>query len=119
MARHCMRTFLRFLLPMTAVFGMLGCAAGMEGLSDDDDQPRVDARPNVDGSSTIDARIDASATTIDAPVSLPDAATGGDGGIGGCTSHAQCGAGMCCFGMIMCVPGDPLPLPPPLDCIPS
>jgi hypothetical protein len=39
--------------------------------------------------------------------------------VGGCTTHAQCGAGSCCFGGLMCVPGDPLPLPPPLDCFPS
>jgi hypothetical protein len=122
MARLCMRTFLLGLAPMFAVIGLSGCAAGFEGRGDDDDQS-VDARLTVDAPiGSTDARIiDAPvSTTVDAPVSLPDASLpGSDGGVGGCTTHAQCGAGSCCFGGLMCVPGDPLPLPPPFDCIPS
>jgi hypothetical protein len=113
-----MRAFLLVLRPMTLV---LGCASGFEG-ADDDDDPTVDARVTIDGSSSsVDARIDAmTSTTVDAPVSFPDAGTGSDGGTtGACSTHAQCGAGSCCFGGLMCVPGDPLPLPPPVDCIPS
>ncbi|HUQ04870.1 MAG TPA: hypothetical protein VM261_20350 [Kofleriaceae bacterium] len=119
MARPCMRTFLLGLLPMIVI----GCAAGFEGRGDDDDQSSVDARPQVDAPiGSTDARIvDAPVSTqIDAPVSLPDAGLpGSDGGVGGCTTHAQCGSGMCCFGQLMCVPGDPLPLPPPFDCLPQ
>jgi hypothetical protein len=120
MARPCMRAFLLGLLPMIAA----ACASGFEGVGDDDDDtPSIDARPNVDSSSTIDARIiDAPVSTmVDAPVSLPDGGIGlPDSGTGGtCTTHAQCGSGMCCFGGLMCIPGDPLPLPPPFDCIPQ
>lgn len=122
MARPCMRAFLLVLLPMAVAF-LVACASGFEGVGDDDDdQPSVDARITVDAPpGAVDARIvDAPvSTTIDAPISLPDASTGGDGGIGGCTTHAECGTGMCCFGQLMCIPGDPLPLPPPFDCVPS
>lgn len=116
MARHCMRAFLLGLLPMIVV----ACASGFEG-NGDDDQSSVDARPQVDAPiGSPDARIiDAPvSTTVDAPVSLPDASLP-DGGAGACTTHAECGAGMCCFGQLMCIPGSPLPLPPPLDCLPS
>ncbi len=116
MACSCMHAFLLVLLPVVA----LGCAQGSEssGDDDDDDQPRVDARLTSDGSQSTDARV-IDARVIDAPVSVPDAASGGDGGIGGCSTHAECGSGNCCFGMLMCIPGDPLPLPPPFDCLPS
>lgn len=109
-----------------ALAALVGCAAGAEGTGSDDDP--IDAR-RVDGAvidgpnnpqpdapvSQPDARL------VDAPVSQPDAPIGlPDGGItGACTTHAECGAGSCCFGMLMCVPGDPLPLPPPFDCLPS
>ena len=122
MARPCMRAFLLVLLPSFFV----ACASGFEGVGDDDDQSNhVDARLTTDApqTSSPDARIiDANTSqTPDAPVSLPDAGIpGSDGGIGGaCTSHAQCGAGSCCFGGLMCIPGDPLPLPPPFDCLPQ
>ena len=121
MARPCMRAFLLVMLPVSVAF-LVACASGFEGASDDDDQSTVDARINVDApQSSTDARIDAqTSTVIDAPVSLPDASTGGDGGIGGgCTTHAECGSGQCCFGGLMCIPGDPLPLPPPFDCLPQ
>lgn len=121
MARFCMRTFLLVALPVA----LMACAQGFEGNGDDDDDsPSVDAPI----SSQIDARvidgpssnIDAPASTIDAPTSSIDAPIGlPDAGTGACTTHAQCGAGSCCFGMLMCVPGDPLPLPPPFDCLPS
>lgn len=120
MARPCMRAFLLVLLPMT--FVVAGCASGFEG-NGDDEPPRVDASATVDAPfSSSDARvIDAPVSTmVDAPIGLPDASIGLDGGTTGtCTTHAQCGAGMCCFGGLMCIPGDPLPLPPPLDCLPS
>jgi len=116
MARSCMRVFLLVLLPLT----FIGCAQGFEGNSDDDVQTRVDARPNVQ----IDAPtsfIDAPTTPIDAPVIVIDAPIGSvDSGTttGACTTHAECGAGNCCNGLLMvCQVGDPLPLPPPLDCI--
>jgi hypothetical protein len=113
-----MRAFLLCVLPVSL---LVSCASGFEGVGDDDDQPSVDARLTVDApSGTIDARIiDAPVSTIDAPVSLPDASLPSDGGAGACTTHAQCGSGMCCFGMLMCIPGDPLPLPPPFDCLPQ
>lgn len=122
MARSCMRMFMIVLLP----FALLGCAAGFEGNEggdDDDDPPRVDA-PRIDSpTSSVDApvsSIDAPTSTIDAPTSTIDAPGLPDGPIGGgCTTHAQCGAGSCCFGQLMCIPGDPLPLPPPFDCLPS
>lgn len=122
MARPCMRVYLLGLLTIIA-FGLMACASGFEGNGDDDD-PRVDARPSTTDAppGSVDARvIDAPVSTmIDAPVSLPDSGLPGtDGGIGGCTTHAQCGAGMCCFGQLMCIPGDPLPLPPPFDCVPQ
>jgi hypothetical protein len=122
MARPCMSKFLLVALPIFAS-ALLACASGFEGVGDDDDQSNnVDARITVDApqSSSPDARIiDANTSqTPDAPISLPDAGLpGSDGGIGGtCTTHAECGAGNCCFGGLMCIPGDPLPLPPPFDC---
>ena len=102
MARPCMRAFLLVLLPLTLV--VAGCASGFELFWSGD-------------ARVVDAPV---STMVDAPIGLPDASIGLDGGTtGACTTHAQCGAGMCCFGGLMCVPGDPLPLPPPLDCIPS
>ena len=122
MARPCMRAYLLVLLPLT----LLACASGFEGVGDDDDQSNhVDARLTIDApqTSSPDARIiDANTSQLpDAPIGLPDAGLpGSDGGIGGaCTSHAQCGTGSCCFGGLMCIPGDPLPLPPPFDCLPQ
>ncbi len=103
---------------------LVGCAAGAEGTGEEQiDARRVDGavvdgpnNPNPDAQVSLpDARL------IDGPVSQPDAPIGlPDGGItGACTTHAQCGAGMCCFGMLMCIAGDPLPLPAPFDCLPS
>src|SRR5205809_6487485 len=121
MARPCMSKFLLVALPIIAS-ALLACASGFEGVGDDDDQSNnVDARITTDApqTSSPDARIiDANTSQLpDAPVGLPDAGIpGSDGGIGGaCTSHAQCGTGSCCFGGLMCIPGDPLPLPPPFD----
>lgn len=121
------RSYLQFTLSMitaAALATLVACAAGAEGTGGDDDPidaARIDApnNPNADAridapSSPIDARIDAPSTPIDAPIGLPDGGT-----TGACTTHAECGAGNCCFGMLMCVPGDPLPLPPPFDCLPA
>ncbi|KAB2893268.1 MAG: hypothetical protein F9K40_17320 [Kofleriaceae bacterium] len=121
MARPCMRAFLLVLLPFTAALLLSGCASGFEG-NGDDDPPRVDARATIDApfSSVDGSLIDAPVSTmVDAPVGFPDASIGLDGGTGGaCTTHAECGSGMCCFGGLMCIAGDPLPLPPPFDCVP-
>lgn len=121
MARSCMCVFLMVVVPMFA------CAQGFQGNDDDngddDDTPRVDAPFNTTDApvSAIDARVDAPISSIDAPMPPIDAPIGlPDGGTGGaCTDNSQCGTGMCCFGQIMCVPGDPQPLPPPFNCIPS
>ena len=121
MARSCMFMLFAVLLPAV----VMACAAGFEGNGgDDDDPPRVDAAridaptSNIDApASSIDAptsQIDAPQLPIDAPTMLPDGPISG-----ACTTHAQCGAGSCCFGMLMCIPGDPLPLPPPFDCLPQ
>jgi hypothetical protein len=124
-----MRAFLLVALPsIIASTLVMACASGFEGVGDDDDDDQsnnVDARLTVDApqTSSPDARIiDANTSQLpDAPIGLPDAGfPGDDGGIGGaCTTHAECGAGSCCFGGLMCIPGDPLPLPPPFDCLPQ
>lgn len=96
---------------------LAACATGADYHVDDDDDDVIDARADsvqvTDGPQAIDARI------IDGPVGLPDASMLPDALPGSCTTHAQCGTGMCCFGGLMCIPGDPLPLPPPFDCLPS
>ena len=104
------------------VVAMVACAQGQDTqVGDDDDEvdARVDSPQVIDGPLLIDARIIDAPQLIDAPgltdgLPIPD-----DGTIGTCTTHAECGTGMCCFGMLMCIPGDPLPLPPPFDCLPS
>ena len=104
-----------------ALAALVGCAAGAEGTGEEQiDARRIDGAvvdgpiSNIDGPvSQPDARLpDASVSMPDAPIGLPD------GGItGACTVHADCGTG-CCFGGLMCLPNPPLPLPPPLDCLP-
>lgn len=96
---------------------LAACAQGAEGTGDDEevDAARIDApnNPNIDARlPMVDARpIDAPGLPVDAPILIPD------GGGSGCTTHAQCGSGMCCNSLLMmCQAGDPLPLPPPLDC---
>lgn len=103
------------------IVAMVACAQGQDTQVDDDDD-QVDAR--VDAPQVIDAPLPTDARIIDAPQlidgpTLPDGLTLPDGPLGGCTTHAECGTGMCCFGMLMCIPGDPLPLPPPFDCLPA
>ena len=106
---------------VTAALALVACAQGVGGTGDDDDTvdaKRIDAPQVIDAPQAIDARIIDGTTPIDGTQiidasGLPDAMTTG------CTTHAACGAGNCCFGMIMCIPGDPLPLPPPFDCLPS
>lgn len=100
------------------------CATGSgEGVGDDIGPMPIDAR--ADSTSTpTDAPVSTPDARVDAPVSLPDASPDAPIGLpdattGACTSNAQCGTGMCCFGMLMCVPGMATPFPPPLDCIPS
>jgi hypothetical protein len=114
-----MRVFLLVMLPLT----MIACAQGTEGLADDVDDPRVDARVTVDApQGSIDARIvDAPVSTVDAPVSLPDASTGTDGGglPGTCTTNADCSSmpGTCCLPVFnICVAGTPDPI---FQCLPS
>lgn len=101
------------------------CATGSGGGVGDDFPDDPDARV-IDSALPIDAPVSTPDARPDGPVSMPDAATDGPIGIpdgpvtGACTTHTECGTGMCCFGMLMCVPGMAIPgFPPPFDCIPE
>jgi hypothetical protein len=120
-ARARSRSVLSALLVGLAVSSLVACAQGTMGGADDDD-PRVDAR-RVDA-RVVDARpVDAPGPPVDArPVdaAIPVDASFDSGLPGGsCTMHSQCPMGECCFGGLMCVPGEVTPLPPPFDCLPS
>ncbi len=107
MVRSCKSAWF---IACVASVGLLGCAMGTGGVSDDDDDdPRIDARIGQvidasvgvvpDAAVAIDAGI-----SVDAPVSTPDAASGG-GAIGAtCTTTPQCdtAGGLCCSVLGVC-----------------
>jgi hypothetical protein len=120
-----MRMMLMVVLPVAL---LAGCAQGFQG--NDDDNGDDDSPPRVDAPITaidapigaIDGRlIDAPTSVIDAPTSAIDAPTSNiDAPTGGaCTTDTQCGAGMCCFGQLTCVPGQATGLPVPFNCLPD
>ena len=90
-----------------------------ESMGDDDpvDARRVDARLSdarpIDGPMATDAR-PVDARPPDGSILPPDG-----GMMGMCTQDTQCPATDCCFGGLMCVPGQRTGLPPPLNCLPN
>ena len=104
-----------------AAFAVAALVACAQGTSQGDDDPvdarRVDARLSdarpIDGPMATDARpIDA--RPPDGSILPPDG-----GMMGMCTQDTQCPATDCCFGGLMCVPGQRTGLPPPLNCLPN